>query len=145
MRLSLYGGHHMRMKKPNKRIEPMTSSAVCRWFHFYAGAALLVTAHPVRENLWVYLPMGAVFLFASVLFVWLRPPSSGARRRGLLFGLGAVALFATLVFAAFAYSLLRLLASGAASFDIVWSCSAVAAGALAAWLWSRFIRILRQT
>jgi hypothetical protein len=33
----------------NKRIEPMTSSAVCRWFQFDAVDALLVTAHPRRS------------------------------------------------------------------------------------------------
>jgi hypothetical protein len=36
------------MMPPNKRIEPMTSSAVRQWFHFVAVDALLVTAHPPR-------------------------------------------------------------------------------------------------
>jgi hypothetical protein len=35
-------------RKPDKRIEPMTSSAICRWFQFVAVDALLVTAHPFR-------------------------------------------------------------------------------------------------
>jgi len=34
--------------RPNNRIEPMTSSAVCQWFQFDAVDALLVTAHPDR-------------------------------------------------------------------------------------------------
>lgn len=33
----------------NNRIEPMTSSAVCRWFQFHVVDALLVTAHPHRS------------------------------------------------------------------------------------------------
>jgi len=33
---------------PNKRIEPMTSSAVCQALQFDAVDALLVTAHPQR-------------------------------------------------------------------------------------------------
>ena len=33
---------------PNKRIEPMTSSAVREWFQLVAVDALLVTAHPHR-------------------------------------------------------------------------------------------------
>ena len=32
----------------NHRMEPMTSSAVCRQFQFVAVNALLVTAHPPR-------------------------------------------------------------------------------------------------
>jgi hypothetical protein len=36
------------MIPPNKWIEPMTSSAVCRWFQFSPGGALLVTDHPRR-------------------------------------------------------------------------------------------------
>jgi hypothetical protein len=32
----------------NKRIEPMTSSAVCQWFQSTVVDALLVTAHPHR-------------------------------------------------------------------------------------------------
>jgi len=34
---------------PIKRMERMTSSAVCQWFQFVGVDALLVTAHPRRE------------------------------------------------------------------------------------------------
>ena len=48
MRLPLYG-RHIRMNKPNKRIDPMTNSAVSRGHSATAADALLVTAHPPRS------------------------------------------------------------------------------------------------
>jgi hypothetical protein len=37
------------MKTPNKRIEPMSSSALCQRLQFHTRDALLVTAHPQRS------------------------------------------------------------------------------------------------
>ncbi|HEY5955281.1 MAG TPA: hypothetical protein VIV60_01960 [Polyangiaceae bacterium] len=42
---------HARNRGPNKRIEPMTSSAITRVLKSNAGGALLATAHPQRSPL----------------------------------------------------------------------------------------------
>jgi len=75
----------------------------------------------------------------------LQRPGAAAHRRALLFGVGGVALLASVVFAAFAWSFIRLLMRGSWSFDAIWIVGALGAGALAAWLWFRFYRIVRQT
>jgi hypothetical protein len=100
--------------------------------------------HDIAANPWLYAPAGGVLVLAAILHLLLRGPTPGSRRRGLLFGIGSVAVFATLVFVAYVYSFVRLLARGTASFDLVWSGSAVATAALAAWLWVRFVRVWRQ-
>jgi len=99
----------------------------------------------IAENPWLFTPAAAVFVFAGVLHLLLRRQGAGARRRGLLFGVGVVALLASVVFAAFVWSFIRLLTRGSWSFDAIWIVGVVGAGALAAWLWFRFYRIVRQT
>lgn len=99
----------------------------------------------LRESPWYGAPMAGVLIFAAVLHHQLQRPGPGARRRALLFGVAVVALLATGVAVAFGYSLVRLLCGGAPSFDAFWVCSAVAAAGLAAWLWFRFVQLLRQT
>ena len=93
------------------------------------------------ESIWYVVPAFAVLVFAGVLQVWLQRPTSRARRRGLLFGVATVALLASGLFAALGFIIIR---GGAPSFDIIGLCSAVATGLLAAWLWFRFVRLLRQ-
>lgn len=97
----------------------------------------------VVSNSWLYAPAGGVLVFAAILHFILRRPTPGAQRGGLLFGVGFIAVFATGVFAAFAYSLLRLVTSGRANFDLVGSVGGIVAGALAVWLWLRFVRLWR--
>jgi len=99
----------------------------------------------MADSFWYVVPAFAVLLFAGVLQVLIQQPGVTSRRRALLFGVGTVALLATSLFAAFGYSFYRLLRGGAQSFDAVWICSAVATGALATWLWFRFVRLLRHT
>lgn len=99
----------------------------------------------LAESVWYALPMVAVFIFAAVVHLLLQRPGVPARRRALLFGVGIVATVASFVFAAFVWSLIRLLVRDAWSFDAVWTLGAVGAGALAVWLWFRFYRIVRQT
>lgn len=101
--------------------------------------------YDIAETPWLYVPAGAVFLFAGVLHFLLRRRGAGAHRRALLFGVGIVAALATIVFAAFGLSFVRLVSRDSASFDIVWIVGAVAAASLAAWLWFRFYRLVRQT
>jgi hypothetical protein len=98
----------------------------------------------LEENPWSGAPMLAVLIFAAIFQHLLQLRGIGAKRRALLFGVGSVALIATGVFAVFGFSSFRLLRSGAPRFDIVWSVSAVASGALSAWIWFRFVRLLRQ-
>jgi len=98
----------------------------------------------MAENIWNALSAFAVLVFAGVLHVLQQQPGVAAQRRAQLFGLGTVASFATVVSAAFVYSFIRLPREGAVSFDTLWICSGVAAGTLAAWLWLRFVRLLRQ-
>ena len=99
----------------------------------------------MAESVWYVVPAFAVLVFAGILHVMLQRPAPSSRRRALLFGVATVALLATGLFAAFGYSFIRLLRGGTPSFDAVWICSAVATGALAAWLWFRFVRLLRHT
>ena len=94
------------------------------------------------ESIWYVLPGFAVLVFSGVLQVWLQRPTVRARRRGLLFGVATVALLASGLLASLVFSLVR---GGASSFDTVGLCSAVVTGLLAAWLWLRVVRILRQT
>jgi fluoride ion exporter CrcB/FEX len=98
----------------------------------------------VVSNPWLCAPAGGVLLFAAILHFILRRPTPGAQRGGLLFGVGFIAVLATGVFAAFAYSLVRLMVSGRANFDLVWSVGAIVAGMLAVWLWLRFVRLWRR-
>jgi hypothetical protein len=99
----------------------------------------------MTESIWYVMPAFAVLVFAGILHVLLQRPSASSRRRALLFGVAVVALLATGLFAAFGYSFIRLVRGGAPSFDPVWICSAAVTGALASWLWLRFVRLLRQT
>lgn len=84
-----------------------------------------VTSHP-----WLYAPAGGVLVFAGIPHFMLRRPAPSAQRRGFLFGVGFIAVMATGVFAAFGYSFVRLVALGSTTFDLVWSVSAIATGAL---------------
>jgi len=97
------------------------------------------------ESLWYGVPMFAVLIFAAVVHWLLQRPGVGARRRALIFGVGVVATVASLVFAAFVWSFIRLLVRGSWSFDAVWTVGALGAGALTVWLWFRFFKIVRQT
>jgi hypothetical protein len=99
----------------------------------------------IAESPWLFAPAAVVFVFAGVLYLLLRRPGVGVRRRGLLFGVGTVAVLASVVFAAFVWSLIRLLLRGAWSFDAVWIIGALGAGALMVSLWFRFYQIVRQT
>lgn len=98
----------------------------------------------LRESPWYGAPMAGVLLFAGILHHQLQRPGTTARRGALLFGVGSMALVATGLAGAFGYSSVRLLRAGTLSFDIAWTCSAVATGALTAWLWFRFARLLRR-
>src|SRR5258708_31810225 len=98
----------------------------------------------LAESPWYGVPMFAVLLFAAVLHHLLQRPGAATRRRGLLFGVGAVALLATAAFAVFAWSSIRLWMRGSWSFDAIWVVGALGAGALATWLWFRFYQIVRQ-
>jgi hypothetical protein len=98
----------------------------------------------LRESPWYGVPMLGVIIFAAVFHHFIQRPGAAAKKRALLFAVGIVAVVATGVFVAFGFSFVRLLRSGALSFDAVWSVSAVAAGALATWLWFRFVRLLRK-
>jgi len=71
----------------------------------------------IAESPWLFAPAGAVLVFAGVLHFWLRRPGDRARRRALLFGVGAVALVASAVFMAFVWSFVRLLLRGAWTFE----------------------------
>jgi hypothetical protein len=95
----------------------------------------------VSANPWLYVPAFMVLVFAGIVGVLLRRPST--HRKGLLFGVGTVAVLTTGILAAYGYSFVRLARRGGESFDIVWVISAAATGVLALWLWSRFIRLLR--
>jgi hypothetical protein len=99
----------------------------------------------IAETPWLFVPAAAVFVFAGVLHFLLRCPGDGVRRRVLLFGVGSVAILASVVFAAFVWSFIRLLLRGSWSFDAVWTVGALGAGVLTVWLWFRFYRIVRQT
>jgi len=98
----------------------------------------------MAESVWYVVPMFAVLVFAGVLHAFLQRPAAGSRRKALLLGVATVAILATGVFVAFGYSFIRLFRGGAQNFEAVWICSGVAAGALAAWLWLRFFRLLKQ-
>ena len=100
---------------------------------------------PLAESPWYGVPMLALLVFAAVFHHLLQQPGGVGRRRALLFGVGAVALLASAVFAVFAWSFVRLVVGGSWSIDVVWTVGALAAGALAVWLWFRFYRIVRQT
>jgi carbon starvation protein CstA len=96
----------------------------------------------LSESPWYGLPVFAALIFAGLMHYFLRRPGTRARRHALLFGVGAVALLASLVFGTFVWSFISLLARGSWSFDPLWIVGALAAGALAAWLWFRFYRIV---
>lgn len=128
-----------------------TRSQAMRTIHFIlmlavgGGVAAWQTRDLLHESPWYGAPMLAVLIFAAVFHYLLQRPGVGAKRRALLFGVGTVALVATGVFAAFGFGFVRLIRSEASSFNIIWFVSALAAGALAAWLWFRFVRLWRQT
>src|SRR5258708_39002762 len=98
----------------------------------------------IAENPLLFVPAAAVLLFAGVLHLLLRREGAAARRRALLFGVGIVALLASIVFAAFAWSLLRLLVRGAWSFDPVWIGGALWSGPLSDWRWLGISWLVRQ-
>ena len=100
--------------------------------------------HDIAENPWLYTPAGAVLVFAGVLHFLLQRRGTGSRRRALLFGVGVVTVLATAVFAAFAFSFVRLKSRGSSSFDVVWIVGALGAASLAAWLWFRLYRLVRH-
>ena len=95
----------------------------------------------VGANPWLYVPAFMVLVFAGIVGLLLR--RSSTHRRGLLFGVGSVAVLTTGIFATYGYSFVRLARRGGESFDPVWIISAIATAGLALWLWSRFIRLLR--
>ena len=101
--------------------------------------------HDIAESAWLYVPAGAVLLFAGVLAALLQRRDAVARRRALLFGVGVMAALATLVFAAFGFSFIRLVLHESASFDVVWIVGAIGTASLAGWLWFRFYRLVRRT
>lgn len=103
------------------------------------------TLGTIAESPWLLAPVAAVLVFAGVLYFLLRHPNDGVRRRGLLFGVGSVAILASVVFVTFVWSFVRLLTRDSWSFDVVWIMSALGTGAFAIWLWSRFYRIARST
>ena len=96
----------------------------------------------IAESVWYVVPAFAVLVFAGILHVFLQRPGASSRRRALLFGVGTVALLATGLSVALGFSFIR---GGAASFDAIGICSALATGTLASWLWLRFVRLLRPT
>ena len=98
----------------------------------------------IAENPWLFAPAAMVLLFAGVLHLLLRREGAAARRRALLFGVGIVAVLASAVFGAFAYSFIGVLVRGSWSFDVVSIVAALGAGWLATWLLFRFYRIVRQ-
>ena len=125
-----------------------TTSSAMRMIPFFVMLAVIggVMAWQLRdlmpESVWYVVPAFAVLVFAGIIHVFLQRPGATSRRRALLFGVGTVALLATCLFAALGFSFIR---GGAASFDAIGVCSAVATGALASWLWLRFVRLLRPT
>ena len=109
------------------------------------GAVMAWELRPlISESVWYVAPIFAVLVFAGILHAMLQRPGSGSRRRALLFGVATVASLATAAFAAFGYTFIRLVRGGAQNLEVFWICSGVAAGALSAWLWLKFFRLLRQ-
>ena len=92
-------------------------------------------------NPWLYVPAFMVLVFAGIVGVRLRRPST--YRSGLLFGVGTVTVLTAGILAAYGYSFVRLARRGGESFDPVWIISAIATAGLSLWLWFRFIRLLR--
>jgi len=99
----------------------------------------------IRESPWLFAPAATVLFFAVLFGLSLRRKGTVARRRALLFGVGTVATLASVVFAAFVWSFVRLLLLTSWAFDAVWTIGALGAGALTVWLWFKFYRIFRQT
>jgi hypothetical protein len=105
--------------------------------------SLFISIHEEEWLLWV--PIFAVSVFAVVLQLLLTRTAPGARRHALMFGIGVIAVLASIVFGMFFYTFIRVSLRGNwAPFDLQWILGAIGSAALTVWLWFALRRVVKR-